>query len=525
MTIVTRATGGWSGGKRHRRVCGVLGGLTLAMLVATPAVAAQSSPRETSDGARAEDPGSRLPVRRLVLENGMRVLLLPRPGAPTISFVMQLAVGGVHETPGTTGIAHLLEHMLFKGSDTVGTTDVAAERRLFAEMDARHEDLLVARASGDSARVRALAEEIDALEDQAREFVVPNEFDRILTRAGAQGLNAMTTNEATTYFVELPSNRAELFFALEADRMANPVFREFYSERAVVTEERRMRVDTSPAGALYEAHMRAAFTVHPYGQPVVGTMDDLESLRRADVESYYRRFYGPGNAVLAVVGSFDADQVEGWARAYFGAIPRGEQPPGVTTVEPPQSEERRVELAWDAQPSLRIGWHVPEAAHPDAPALAMLSALLTGGRTSRLYRSLVTEQRLATQIFSTMGPGTLYPQLFQIDASPIHPHTPARIESEIYAHVAELVDEGPTEEEVERVRNQIAAGSVRRMASNLGLAFQIAGSESLYGDWRETFRASARLQDVTPQDVRRVAAEYLVEQNRTVGTLVPRESP
>jgi predicted Zn-dependent peptidase len=438
---------------------------------------------------------------------------------------MQLGVGGVHEAPGTTGIAHLLEHMLFKGSETVGTSDVAAERELFADMDAKHEELLAARTEGDTIQAQRLAEEIDALEDQAREFVVPNEFDRILTRAGAQGLNATTTNEATTYFVEFPSNRAELFFALESDRMANPVFREFYSERDVVMEERRMRVDTSPGGALYEAHMRAAFAVHPYGQPVVGTMDDLEALRRADVEAYYQRFYGPGNAVLVVVGSFDPDQIEGWARAYFGSIPAGDKPPAVTIVEPLQSAERRVEVTWDAQPALRIGWHVPEAAHPDAPALAMLSVILTGGRTSRLYRSLVTERKIAAQIFSSMGPGTQYPQLFQIDAAPIHPNTPASLEAEIYAEIARLVESGPTEDEVARVRNQIAAGSVRRMTSNLGLSFQLAGSESLLGDWRETFRASARLQEVTPEDVRRVASQYLVVVNRTVATLVPTKTP
>jgi len=492
--------------------------------VAAP-LTAQMEQSAPPPSTRSDDLGSRLPVRRVVLDNGMRVLLLPRPGAPTISFVMQLGVGGVHEVPGTTGIAHLLEHMLFKGSETVGTSDVVAERELFTEMDARHEELLEARTRGDTTRVQRLAEEIDALEDRAREFVVPNEFDRILTRAGAQGLNATTTNEATTYFVELPSNRAELFFSLEADRMANPVFREFYSERDVVMEERRMRVDTSPGGALYEAHMRAAFALHPYGQPVVGTMDDLEALRRADVRAYYQRFYGPGNAVLAVVGSFDPDQVEGWARAYFGAIPAGQKPPAVTVVEPPQRGERRVELTWDAQPSLRIGWHVPEAAHPDAPALAMLSVLLTGGRTSRLYRSLVTEQRIATQIFSSMGPGTQYPQLFQIDAAPIHPNTPGRLEEEIYAEIARLVEDGPTEDEVARVRNQIAAGSVRRMTSNLGLSFQLAGSESLAGDWRETFRVSTRLQAVTPEDVRRVASRYLVVANRTVATLVPAETP
>ena len=469
------------------------------------------------------DEVSGLPVQRIVLDNGMRVLLLPRPGAPTISFVMQLGVGGVHETPGVTGIAHLLEHMLFKGSETIGTTDVAAERALFAEMDRKHDAALEASEQGDTARARLLREEIDALEDEARAFVVPNEFDRVLTRAGAQGLNATTTNEATTYYVELPANRAELFFAIESDRMENPVFREFYSERDVVMEERRMRVDTSPPGALFEAHMRAAFVEHPYGQPVVGTMEDLGRLRRADVEAYYRRYYGPGNAVLAVVGRFDPAEVERWARDYFGAIPAGETPPGVDAVEPPQLTERRVELPWDARPALRIGWHVPASIHPDAPALAMLSAVLTGGRTSRLYRDLVTERRIAAQIFSTMGPGSLYPQLFQIDAAPIHPATTDDLEAAVYEHIEAIARDGVSTEEIERVRNQVAAGAVRRIQSNLGLAFQLADSESLFDDWRETFRASDRLRAVTPSDVQRVAAQYFDATNRTVAVLVPED--
>ncbi|MGY8777957.1 MAG: M16 family metallopeptidase, partial [Longimicrobiales bacterium] len=197
-----------------------------------------------------------LPVHEVTLENGMRVLLLPRPGAPTTSFVMQFGIGGVHESPGSTGIAHLLEHMLFKGTESIGTTDVEAERALFTQMDAIHTELLGDGTEGDEARASELRTRISELEDEARVFVQPNEYDRILSRVGAQGLNAMTTNESTIYFVELPSNRIELFFALESDRMAHPVFREFYAERDVVMEERRMRVDTSPGGTLYEAHLR-----------------------------------------------------------------------------------------------------------------------------------------------------------------------------------------------------------------------------------------------------------------------------
>jgi predicted Zn-dependent peptidase len=471
-------------------------------------------------GAGAQESlGERLAVREVVLDNGMTVLILPRDGAPTVSFVVRFGVGGVHERLGTTGIAHLLEHMLFKGTTTLGTTDHAAERPLFERMDAVHDTLLRARAREQVERIATLEARIAALEDTARAYVVPSEFDRILTEAGARSLNATTSNEATTYFVELPANRTELWFVLEADRMTNPVFREFYSERDVVTEERRMRVETNPGGLLYEEHLAAAFTQHPYGVPVVGYMSDLETLRRADVETYYGRFYGPNNAVVAIVGDIDPDQVETWVRRYFGSIPRGEEPPPVLASEPRQRGERRITVEWDAEPRLRIGWHVPAALSDDGPAISMLASILTGGRTSRLHRRLVIEERLVTGVFASSGPGVLFPQLFQIDAIPRNGQSIEHIESVIYEEVERVASLGPDDDELERVRNQVAAGNVRRMTSNLGLAFQIADSKALLGDWRETFRSAERIERVTAEDVRRIASQYLVESNRTVALL------
>jgi predicted Zn-dependent peptidase len=427
---------------------------------------------------------------------------------------------------GTTGTAHLLEHLFFKGTRSVGTRDPAAEQVLFERMDLAHDTLLRARARSDWNEVQRLTTRIGALEDSARTHVEANEYDRILTKAGARGLNATTSNDATTYFVDLPANRAELWFVLEGDRMANPVFREFYTERNVVIEERSMRVETSPGGLLYEAHLAAAYNVHPYGVPVVGNMSDLENLSRRDVADYYRRFYGASNAVVGVVGNVDPDRIVAWAEKYLSAVPAGEEPPPVLAREPAQRGERRVEVVWDAEPSLRIGWHVPDAFHDDASALAMLANLLTGGRTSRLHRRLVTEDRIATGVTSSLGPGERYPQLFQIDASPLAPHTPAEVEAAIYTELQRVAFEGPSAQELERVRNQIAAGNVRRLQSNLGLAFQLVESESLLGDWRETFRMSERLQAVTAEDVKRVATKYFTSENRTVATLVrPKAAP
>ncbi len=465
-----------------------------------------------------------LDVREVTLENGLRVLIAPRPGAPTVAFAVQYAVGGVNEERGRTGIVHLLEHMLFKGTASVGTREPERERVLLARIDEVGDSLARARnARGpdapDSTRLRALEARIGTLEDSARAYVVANEFDRILSRNGARNLNATTTAEATIYYVELPANRAELWFALEADRMRNPVFREFYAERDVVMEERRLRVDTHPGGLLTEAHLATAFQVHPYGQPVVGHMADLRRLTRRDVLDYYRRYYGARNAVIAIVGDLDPDQVEGWVHRYFSGVPAGEPPPPVRAVEPQQRGERRVEVRFDAEPALRIGWHVPSARHDDTPALVMLTAILTGGRTSRLYRRLVVDDRLATFVSSALGPGDLYPQLFTVDAAPRAPHTPEEIERVVEEELARLASEPPDARELEQVRNQIEAGELRRLQSHLGLAFQLAASASLRGDWRETFRMSGRIARVTPADVQEVARRYFTDANKTVAVV------
>ena len=465
--------------------------------------------------------GVDLPVVEHELANGMRWLVLPRHAAPTVSFVVRYGLGGVNEVPGTTGIAHLLEHLLFKGTTTLGTLDIEAERALFTRMDTLQDSIRALESDGVQGQViAALETRIAELEEQASEYVLSNEMDRILSKNGARGLNASTDAEATTYYVELPANRAELWFALEADRMTNPVFREFYTERDVVAEERRLRVETQPSGLLYEAHLGAAFAVHPYGRPVVGFMADIERLDRGRVQEYYERYYGPNNAVVAIVGDVDPVQVREWAEHYFGDLPAGDPPPEVEAEEPRQAAERRVEVDFDAEPQVRIGWHVPEERHPDTPALSVLAALLTGGRTARLHQRLVLGDRIATRAGAAMGPGVRFPRLFTIEANTLFPHTTGEIETAVFQELDSLKRVPPSESELERIRNQLEAGQVRALTSHLGLAFQLADAESSYGDWRVGFRLRARLSQVRPEDVRRVVETYFTPENRTVASLV-----
>lgn len=462
-----------------------------------------------------------LPVVEHTLANGMRFLILPRPAVPNVSFVVEFRVGGVDELPGRTGIAHFLEHMLFKGTTSVGTRDVEAELRLFPRMDALHDSVVaeVGRPLPDTARVNAWRREIRELEDSARGPTVTGEMDRILSRNGARGLNATTSADATTYFVELPANRARLWFVMEADRMQHPVLREFHTERDVILEERRYRVDSSPGGLLYEAHLAAAFQVHPYGQPVIGHASDLAALTRTEVEDFYRRYYAPANAVVAVVGAVDPDSIRAWADAYFGPIPPGERPPPVRAREPQPVGPRRVTVHHDAEPLLRMGWLTVAGDHPDTPALSMLSAILVGGRTGRLYRRLVVEERLATYVSASLGPGFRFPTLFQVDAAPRAPHTSAEVEAAVLDELRRLAEDPPREEELQRIRNQLQAGTVRRLQSNLGLAFQLASSASNYGDWRQTFRFYERMQEVTPLEVQEVVRRYLGPERAVVATL------
>jgi len=492
----------------------------LAALVAVPAAAQQQQSPAS--------PGEGLPVVKHVLPNGMTFLFLARRGAPTISFVTHFRAGGVDEWTGISGTAHLFEHMLFKGSRTIGTNNLAAEQALFPAIDAAADSFTAEFRKGamaDSARLAQFRARLKVLEDSARTFVVSNELDRILTENGAVGLNASTSSDVTNYFFSLPANRAQLWFILESDRLRNPVLREFYSERDVVMEERRLRTETQPGGMLIEEYLEAAFRAHPYGRPVVGHASEIQAVSRNSALEYFRRFYGPNNAVVAIVGDINVDTMKTWATRYFADVAAGEAHKPVVTQEPPQRGERRINVEFDANPQLLIGYHVPSAQHPDALALQVLGQVLTGGRTSRLFQRLVIRDRVATTIGAFQFPGSLYPRMFTFQGVPIAPHTTEEIEKAVYEEIDRIQRDPPTDAELQRIRNQADAGSIQRLQSNFGLAFQLSNSEALWYDWRRTFRDQAALARVTAADVQRVARTYFTPTNRTVATLVRPAKP
>ena len=458
------------------------------------------------------------------LANGLTLLLMERHHAPIVSVNLTYKVGGVNEHTGITGVAHLYEHMAFKGTRTIGVTDAGKERPLLEELDRLSQAIAIESAKGDAAdksKLTALREQLAKVSAEADRYVVPNELAALYQRNGGIGLNASTGKDLTRYFLSLPANRLPLWARVEADRMTDIVLREFYKEKQVVLEERRQRTDNSPGGRLYEAFAAAAFMAHPYGLPVIGWPSDLEALTRAQTEDFFRTYYGPGNAVIAIVGDIVPKDVIALIERTFGVIPARPPSPPVMTIEPPSRGERRVEVEYDAEPALLIGFHKPPIGHRDDDVLDVIESLLSEGRTSRLYQRLVEERQLAAAIsaFSDF-PGARYPNLFVINAMPRAPHTTEEVETAIYEELERLKSEPVSPRELEKILNQVDAGEIRALRSNSGMASRLAYFQAIMGDWREIVRRRDRLAQITAEDIRRVAERYFIKGNRTVATLV-----
>ena len=481
------------------------------------------------------DPGSRSApgladrVIKHTLANGLTVLLVERHQSPIVSINLTFGVGGINEHNGATGLAHLYEHMAFKGTRTLGTRDYAREQPLLEELDHIQREIEQTReqvrADGQeeasSPALKQLRQRFAEVQERAGQFVVSNELAMLYQRHGGVGLNASTGKDITRYTVSLPANRLPLWAAVESDRMGNPVFREFYKERDVVLEERRLRTDDSPNGLLYEAFAAAAFEAHPYGFPTIGWASDIQSLTPAVTEAFFTTYYGPANAVIAMVGDINPPEVIALIERTFGNIPAMTPPPRVVTVEPPQRGERRVEVEFDAEPVLLLGYHKPALGHPDDFVFDVMDSILSEGQTSRLYQRLVREKRLVTAVDTqTSFPGALAPNLFVTSAVPLAPHTTREIEEAITEELERLKAEPVEAAELEKVLNNLDAELLRSLRSNSGLASQLAYFQIVARDWRYILTARERIAAVTPADIQRVAAQYLTRSNRTVATLV-----
>jgi predicted Zn-dependent peptidase len=474
--------------------------------------------------ARAQDVASfekKTTVKRLA--NGLTVVICERPEAPVFSFFTHVDVGSDREVPGITGLAHMFEHMAFKGTDKIGTNDYAAEKPALERMEQAYQEYDLARrreVGRDEAQIARLEKAFQEAAEAAQQYVVENEFGQIVEQEGGEGLNAFTSADATGYHYSLPSNRLELWAYLESERLLHPVFREFYKERDVVYEERRMRTESRPFGRLFEAFQSAAFAAHPYGQPVVGWPSDLQSFSVTDAQKFFDTYYVPANMVVTLVGDVKAREALPLIEKYFGRLPARPAPPPLRTLEPPQTVERTVVLKDPSQPIFIEGYHKPGERDKDDMVFEALQDLLSSGRTSRLYRALVRDKKLAAQSGGFNGyPGGKYPNLFVFYAISTPGHTPEEVRDAIHVEIERVKNEDITDEELKMIRVRAKADLVRGLADNSGLAFQLGGAQARYGDWRELFRRVARIEGITKADLRRIANATFVESNRTVGIL------
>jgi predicted Zn-dependent peptidase len=487
-----------------------------------------------ADAGGQSSPGLAERVIKHTLANGLTVLLVERHQSPIVSINLTFGVGGINEHNGATGLAHLYEHMAFKGTRTLGTKDYAGEQPVLEELERIQRDIEQVRerlqAEGQdessSPALKQLRRQFTEAQDRAGQFVVGNELAMLYQRHGGVGLNASTGKDITRYTVSLPSNRLPLWAAVESDRMRGPVLREFYKERDVVLEERRLRTDDNPNGLLYEAFAAAAFEAHPYGFPTIGWASDIQSLTPAVTEAFFQTYYGPANAVIAIVGDIHPPDVIALIERTFGKIPAMTAPPRVVTVEPPQRGERRLEVEFDAEPVLLLGYHKPALGHPDDFVFDVMDSILSEGQTSRLYQRLVREKRLATAIDTqTSFPGAQAPNLFVLSAVPLAPHTAREVEDAMTEELERLKAEPVEAAELEKVLNNLDAELLRSLRSNSGLASQLAYFQTVAKDWRYVLTARERIAAVTPADIQRVAAQYLTRSNRTVATLVKPVAP
>ncbi|HYA48855.1 MAG TPA: pitrilysin family protein, partial [Burkholderiales bacterium] len=379
-----------------------------------------------------------------------------------------------------------------------------------------------AKPAPDKAKLDELKAKFDDLEKKAKEYVVNNEYFDMMMRQGDAGVNAYTSNDATQYINYLPANRLEFWMAVTSDRFLNPVFREFYKERDVIMEERRLGLETQPTGKLMEDFMAVAFKAHPYHHDVVGHMSDIQAIRRQDVVDYFKKFYGPSNLTVGVVGDVKADEVFKLADLYFSRIPSGPKPEPVRTKEPEQWGERRVEVVAKSQPFLFIGYHVPDAKSKDSPALQALANIMGRGRSSRLYQTLVKDKKLAIQAGAMSGyPGDKFPGLLFFYAVSAQGRTSAECLAAIEDEIAKIKKESVTEDELTKFKRTTVKGLIGRMKSNPQMAAMLTYADVVLGSTDEAFDQVAKVRAITADDVKRVASQYLVKTNRTIGELVP----
>ena len=485
-------------------------------------------------------------VEEFTLPNGMQFLLVPRSDQPNVVSAGWVArVGSVNERPGITGISHFFEHMMFKGTDTIGTRDPEKDARYRVEQKVirdeinrlvwseQYERFLRGEIddpwdpANDTQELRVLRGKLDTLirAQQGRgeagpeaATIVKDEFDQVYTKAGGSGMNAFTSYDLTCYFITVPSNKLELWAWMESDRLHDSVFREFYSERDVVHEERRLRTDSTPTGRFQEQFDSMFWASCGYAWPVIGWPSDLNSYTTEQAQDYWNIYYRPGNLVGILVGDFDPAEAKELIERYFSRLDPGTQePPPVVTLEVEQLAEQRMNAAGDVPPSVEVRYHTVPAGHVDSYPLDILAEIFNE-RTGRLYTGLVEGRGIAATARAASDTRK-YAGLFSFEAQARGEATPEQLEQAWYEELAKLQEADVPERELRKVKNRIAADNYRRLENNMSLLIQLAFAETLL-DWREINEGPAKYEAVTATDIRRVANEYFKPTNRSVATFI-----
>jgi len=468
-----------------------------------------------------------LDVKEHVLGNGMKILMIPKPGVPRVVCHIYFKVGSINERPGITGSAHVHEHLMFKGTRIMGVTDFAKDSEIDRQIDALMDKIYREKywkSDGDAAKTAEWQKQVDDLIKSEKSYIIKDDLWTQYMKNGGTGLNASTSQETTGYYVTLPSNKVELQMLLESDRLMNAYFREFYSEKDVIMEERRL--SENRPGYFFDEQVNAAFyTASPYHWDVIGWMDDLKKMTKQDLVDFHNRYYVPNNAVAIYVGDFDPAAVVAMAEKYFGRIPKGPDLEPIRTSEPAQFSEKRLYGEGPAPTSVSMMFHTPPDGHPDTAALSVLASVLGsggggfrgmgggGGGTGRLYKTLVRDKQIAVNASASSRP-QWYVGSFQFSATPRMDKgvQPEDLEKEIWAEVEKIKKDGATDEEIQKAKNRGEAMFIRSLGSTSGLASRFGRAELNRG-WRSVLTDLEALKKVTNDDVKRVAAKYFVKDN------------
>jgi len=454
-----------------------------------------------------------------VLPNGLTILICERPEAPVFSYTTFVDAGDVDDPSGESGLAHMFEHLAFKGTSQIGTTDYAAEKLALANVEAADNAVEAEKRNpkgSNPAKLKELEAEFAKAQATAEKYVVPNQFTDVAERNGAHGLNAQTGQDETMFFWSMPENRFELWAWLESSRLADTVPREFYKERSVVLEERRMRTDSNPEGRLFEQLAATAYVAHNYGRSGVGWPSEVSRITASEAMAFHKKYYVGSNIVIAVVGDVKAAEAMPILEKYFSKVPGGPKPLEMTTVEPKQIAEKSVIIRDPSQPIYLESYHRPSYRSPDDPVYDAIGDILSNGRVSRLYRSLVRDQQIAAEAAGFNNfPGDKYPNLFTFGVVPLPGHTDAEMATAIHKEIEKLKTTNVTDAELAMYKTRARADLLRGLADNQGLANALAEYQTRYGDWRELFRQLDHVDKVTKADIRRVANEMFVASNRT----------